>query len=686
MNKTNLFLIRWLLPILCFSIAIAFYLKTYDSATIKITLTQIGGVILIALFLLRRIDLGFKISKEEFLFVLPVIVFFIWGNLSFFVFSHFRHWGPFDEWVRRVIYTGLFFVVFYEFRSIRAIKNLTSWILSAALIVCIYGWVQWLKIDPFAWKGAFGTRIFSTFGNPNFFGAWLLLPAGISFSLFFRNKNWFYLFLFLFISHNVYITYSKGSYLGLNAVIISLAILISLYFTHFDRKKVLKILGTGVAIIFIASLILIVIMIKKNVNTARFRIFTWMGAMEMWKKHPIRGTGIGSYKVIYPLYRPPEIFDIEGKHNTETDHAHNEYLEIAYDEGVIGFGIFLWFLVTMFYVVLKKLNEMMDIETSVLIERKHLILGWTAGIIGMLTQAIMSVHVRFVSSGHIMWIGYGIIGALCFGEKKENTEIKNSSLFFSFLKIFIVVISLYLIMFFRRFFIADINHNIAIAYSKAGRWQQALTNYKKVITFWPDFVMAHYFMGNVFNDRWDMRKRWDPLTDGKFKEPRTDAERALSKYSDVKKIAPNYVQTHYQVGTVYTKLKMWDKAIENFLKYLDIDPKFPLAYFKIGWCYVQKGMMEEAEEAYRMAVKQNLKFVQAYINLANILFIRKKFNEAEFYYKKAIELNPKDVNLYLNLAGFYERTKRKKELKEVCLKILELQPNNKKARELLKNL
>ena len=46
------------------------------------------------------------------------------------------------------------------------------------------------------------------------------------------------------------------------------------------------------------------------------------------------GHGIESFKLVYPSYRRPEIFHIEGKHNTETDHAHNEFIEIFYDEGL----------------------------------------------------------------------------------------------------------------------------------------------------------------------------------------------------------------------------------------------------------------------------------------------------------------------------------------------------------------
>mgnify|MGYP001619567695 FL=1 len=43
-------------PIFYFLMAIAFYLKTYDSCQIKITICQIGGTILLTAFLIKLIE------------------------------------------------------------------------------------------------------------------------------------------------------------------------------------------------------------------------------------------------------------------------------------------------------------------------------------------------------------------------------------------------------------------------------------------------------------------------------------------------------------------------------------------------------------------------------------------------------------------------------------------------------
>ena len=43
-------------PILYFLISVAFYLRTYDSAQIKITLIQMGGTVLLAAWLIKLIE------------------------------------------------------------------------------------------------------------------------------------------------------------------------------------------------------------------------------------------------------------------------------------------------------------------------------------------------------------------------------------------------------------------------------------------------------------------------------------------------------------------------------------------------------------------------------------------------------------------------------------------------------
>ena len=682
-----------LTPALCFFTAVAFYLKTYDSATIKITFVQVGGSLLIGLFLLKKLDEGLRFSMEEIAFIVPVAAYFLWGCVSY-ASSPFKMWASFDEFWRRCLYTGFVFIGFFEFRKLKDVKFITSVIMLTCFVVCFYGLIQRMGLDPYAWKGAFGPRHFSTFGNPNFFGAWLVGVAAFPLSEFFKNRNPFYAFLYLFAAYGVWIGVSKGSFIGLAATTASALSLTAVFAGFLNREKVMKFLKFGLPLLFVVMIGLVYL--AGNIISYKFRVFTWMSGMEMLKKHPVAGTSIGSFKEVYPMFRHPEIFHIEGKHNTETDHFHCEYLEIFYDEGLIGFGIYLLILFITFYSAVGKLAKLERVSGGgghkELIDRTFLLIGWMSGALGMLVQAAMSVHMRFVSSGHLFWLMIGVIGALTFPEKdKKEYEIHIGDFSRIILQFAVIAVTLYSMLFFRKFFIADVNHNIAIAYSKQGVWERALYHYDRVLTLWPRFIMSHYFTGNVYNDRWEQTPRHHALWDKKIPKDtlRTDPQRTIAKYDDVLAMAPNYVQVHYQEGNIYLKMKQYELAVEKFNQAIDIDPVFPLSPFRKGYCLVQLGRYVEAETAFRNAIKrQKIKkkdFVEAYLNLANVLYLQKKYDEAELNYKKVVEIT-RSKEAYISLLNFYKAVNKKSLAKKTCLKILEIDPNDKRAAEILKGL
>ncbi|MBF0157423.1 MAG: O-antigen ligase family protein [Magnetococcales bacterium] len=71
----------------------------------------------------------------------------------------------------------------------------------------------------------------------------------------------------------------------------------------------------------------------------------WLVFEETWRKvldYPLVGSGSGTFGLTFPLYRDGRLaFDF-------VDHAHNDYLEILADQGILGFGlmtaafVFVW--------------------------------------------------------------------------------------------------------------------------------------------------------------------------------------------------------------------------------------------------------------------------------------------------------------------------------------------------------
>jgi putative inorganic carbon (HCO3(-)) transporter len=64
------------------------------------------------------------------------------------------------------------------------------------------------------------------------------------------------------------------------------------------------------------------------------RLAHWQAAWEMWAEHPWLGVGIGNYVPVYPAYALPYWRDPLG-------HAHNYYLQVAAETGIIGLAAYL---------------------------------------------------------------------------------------------------------------------------------------------------------------------------------------------------------------------------------------------------------------------------------------------------------------------------------------------------------
>jgi len=272
----------------------------------------------------------------------------------------------------------------------------------------------------------------------------------------------------------------------------------------------------------------------------------------------------------------------------------------------------------------------------------------------------------------------------------------------------ILAIAVYLCCIFVRYFMADIDHNKAIFFSKQGDWNNALKTYERVARENPSFIMAYYFLGNVYNDRW---------AEG-------DAERAINEYKNVWKLAPNYVQSHHQAGLIYMKWgqdesnleaealkkgnkkaaaehkkkkeEIWKKALSEFERYESVDPVFNLNYYRMAWIHMQLGDEAKAEQMYLdhisfpeklkypphnawvedWAIRRKDEYAESYLDLGNSRFMKGDLKKSEEYFKKALELVPDYVNAMKNLAILYSRTNRQELAIKTWQKIRFLAPND----------
>jgi len=746
--------IWWWLPILYLLISDSFYLRTYDSAQVKITLLQMGGFAVLGLWLSLLVLEGRKaFTKADFVFLAPFFVYLVYVVISF---CHAPYkGGSVDDLVRYILYMSVSLIVLREFNE-SAIKRLTQILLLTAYITILYGFVQFLDtrffppgqgggVDPFIWRWAFSGRVFSTYGNPNFFGNFLVLILPIVVTQYLKNRSFFLLPLIFLDLLCLYATDTKGAWIGFGISTCVFTAIYIYFFTPLDRKKLIK----AFFVLLAAALIVIALVLnyaqRSSATSIPFRVATWLSTWEMVETHPLIGTGVGSFKLVYPAYRRPIIFHLEGRHNTETDHAEEEHLEQWMDNGLIGFGIYLWLIIFVTTVGLRGLNSMTEtLKGNRPPPAAYDLLGYLTALLGMLFHNFTDVSMRFVSSGIFLGLLPGVIINLARGqaiwelhykeEKIETSERPREGfgfydyslwalraaavagvvyvvyllmtefseaqgplanyitggeilqwwiswivflpvvliLAYSFVNInlkglsravpLITLVMLLPIYYFWGWFKGDVYHNMGIFFSKQGKWEDAISYYKRVMKLDPYFIMPYYFVANVYNDRFNMERQYRADWGDENGVPRTDYERAMSYYESLRALAPNYVQMHHQVGALYMKMhdyymaqgktkeaaEYFDKALARLELYENLDPIYPPNYYRKAQIYISRLDYPSAEREYLNNINawkcyrpgHNHETPEDDTYLGNIQVAMGKYKEAFGSYGRALRLNP----------------------------------------------
>ncbi len=263
-------------------------------------------------------------------------------------------------------------------------KKCLVWILVALVFVMaicsLYGFYQYfiggVNIDP-AWidEEMFGKntkRIYSFFKNPNVYGIFLVMILPISLSLVFYFKNIFVKLIFLGIFMagviNVAFTMSRGS-------MISLLVAIYIMLIFIDRRFiVLGLLGLFVLPFVLPKSVIYRIMSIGNLkdSSSAYRISIYLATLNMIKDFLFTGIGLGSFKEVYHVYA----FSA-----SKSFHAHNTYLMVLVEEGLLG-------IITYLSIILAMSKETISYFINNKSRYRYLVIACFSGIMGASVQAI----------------------------------------------------------------------------------------------------------------------------------------------------------------------------------------------------------------------------------------------------------------------------------------------------------
>jgi O-antigen ligase len=208
---------------------------------------------------------------------------------------------------------------------------------------------------------------FGPFINRHHFAGYMELTIALPLGLLFagaveKEKRIIYLFVAGLMGVALVMTASRGGVISLVAEVLFLVVVTAIWRRPSERrrrgkrahrlKRVAGRLGMAGALLF--GLFLGVILLGGEFSINRFidsvntddpttgRAHFWAVTVDIIKAHPFLGTGLGAFGVIYTRYDSRNgLFRLE--------QAHNDYLQILSDAGIVGAVLALSFVLLLFY-------------------------------------------------------------------------------------------------------------------------------------------------------------------------------------------------------------------------------------------------------------------------------------------------------------------------------------------------
>lgn len=593
----------------------------------------------------------FNHSKAKHIIWLPsklmyvVVAFYVWALLSLiWAYNRFESMISLLDWGAGVF---MFLLILNSIRKPEQVRILVNAIFLTGVCMAILGVFQYLFDVEWVQQHA---KPSATFNNKNMAAQYTLMSAGLGLGLFWTARNrmevWLYAIGTALVVLFVHYTFTRGANFGTLGIFLFMAVFI-LADRLFNKQKgpmnkeKWQAAGVAFALFIILGMfnsegfVGIDIFLQQidrgsGVLTNEFDISTrergtrmdmWANSTAMIKDHPILGVGMGNWMVYYPYYQTAVSIDYEMSEAIQHINAHNDYVEIFSDLGIIGFLLLLGIFVVATFSALS--NFYKNRENS----NRYLLLGVLLAAVGISINAIGSFPFKQPAPILMTCVYLAIIA-------NEYTRWKNTqvvkikaqpfAVIFSFLFLFIStgVFALHY-----QWNQSEIHFRLATISSHQQKYLNMLREGKKSHEALPlrDRMLNFVGMGYL----------------------RTGNPSKAAEYLElVKKSYPHRNNTLQNLGYIYLQLaeqarkakdynryaQMLIKAEENFAHFVKIRPDNPRTRRNLGITLYRKSLVLRGQ-------------IQA-----------DTLKQATFQLRKSIEINPNvgDKNSILALANNLE--------------------------------
>ena len=315
----------------------------------------------------------FRFDGVSFMILLLLVVQLFYSATSFSVKK------SVEIWLVYLVFTSMYFVVANTVNTKRKLHWFMAVAIASCFVVAAIGVVQnffgdnlghaWLDEEMFE---DISVRVYSTLGNPNVLGEYLILIIPVIMAMIWSCKGFlarlYYLGVLGVSCLCLVFTQSRGCWIG---IIVGLGVYIFIV-----NKRYISLLFAGaLASPFVMPQSIVdrfTSIGDTSDSSTSYRVFIWLGTFMLLKDFWLYGIGIGeeAFARIYPFYSYSNIY---------APHSHNIYLQLIVEMGVVG-------LVVMFFVMLLFWRRMIATYAKKKVMETVFATGVLAGTIAFMCQ------------------------------------------------------------------------------------------------------------------------------------------------------------------------------------------------------------------------------------------------------------------------------------------------------------
>lgn len=532
----------------------------------KMLLTYGFTIIITALWLVRMvIEKRFILRKTSFDW--PLLIFFL-SQLAATLFSiHVRTsiFGYYTRFHGGLLSTITYITLFYAFvNNVKRAELKSFWLsgLTTAFLISIYGILEHFghslscslitgQFDVACWVQDVQIRVYATFGQPNWLAAYLitLLPLAMILAQQVK-KGWLKILLSLnSLSLFIGLLYTR-SRSGIAGFFLSLVILIVGWW-WLNRQREQKQARQPVLIGLVGLMLGISIingtaltpslgeMVKRHwrstsvtseqtatnqktnpesevvadrlsaggTDSGEIRKIVWSGAIKVWKRYPIFGSGVATFGYSYYQDRP-QAHNLVSEWDFLYNKAHNEFLNFLATTGLVGLLAYLSLLGTFSWLCLKIISSAATQKADHKIPSadQERVLALLAGVAALSVSNFFGFSTVVVSILLFLYLGLVVLikQAPVKIESEANKNFsKQENQVDSLLQVialgFIVFNTVFLLLQVRKIFIADKAYASGQSYLSAGLTQEGLAHLQRAVQLKPREALFHDKLANTYS-------------------------------------------------------------------------------------------------------------------------------------------------------------------------------------------